>query len=74
MRISVIVIPGAKVTQIQQSIDGSLKVWLKSKPVEGAANKELISFLAGFYKVKKNDILIISGLTSRNKIVEVREA
>ena len=61
-------------TQIQQSIDGSLKVWLKSKPVEGAANKELISFLAGFYKVKKNDILIISGLTSRNKIVEVREA
>jgi len=35
------------------------------------ANKALIGVLSEYYKVKKSDIRIIAGGTSRNKIVEV---
>lgn len=72
MQLNVKVIPSAKVQQIQRGIDGALKVWLKSKPVDGQANKELIEVLSDYYKIKKYDIHIVSGLKSRNKIIEIK--
>lgn len=71
MKISVRVVPNAKMEKNQENVDGSLKVWLKSKPVDGRANEELIEALAKYYKVKKNDIMILKGHTSRNKVVEI---
>lgn len=46
-----------------------LKVRLKSPPVEGRANKELIEVLSKGLGIPKKDIEIISGKTSRNKLV-----
>lgn len=51
--------------------DGTLKVKLTAPPVEGKANEALIELLATHYDVPKNKIKIISGLTSKNKIVEI---
>jgi len=48
-----------------------LKIKIKSPPVDGKANKELISFLADTFKVKKSAILIISGHNSKEKTVKI---
>lgn len=72
-KINIKVIPGAKVEQIQESFDGSLKVWVRGKPVEGEANKSLILLLSKHFDVPKSSIRIVSGLTSRNKVIEIIE-
>ena len=50
----------------------TLKVKLTSPPVEGKANKELIEVLAKAFGIAKKDIEIISGQSSKNKIVKLR--
>ena len=44
------------------------KVGLKEKPIEGEANKELQRFLS---KELKKRVRIVSGLRSREKMIEV---
>ncbi|MDH4028392.1 MAG: DUF167 domain-containing protein [Nitrospirota bacterium] len=48
-----------------------LKVRLTSPPVEGRANKELIEVLAKEFGIPKKDIEIISGESSKRKIVRL---
>ncbi len=48
-----------------------LKVKLTSPPVEGKANKELIEILAKEFKITKKNVEIISGKTSKNKVVRL---
>lgn len=62
--------PNSKQQSIEEQPDGSLKVYLKSPPVDGKANQELIVLLAKKFKVSKSAIGIKSGLSSRNKLVE----
>jgi uncharacterized protein (TIGR00251 family) len=71
MKISIKVIPSAKVEQVQPALDGSLKVWLRAKPKEGEANRALIKLLSKHFDIPKSQIDIVSGITSRNKIVEI---
>ncbi len=49
----------------------ALKVKLTSAPVEGKANKELVALLAKELGIKKRDIEIVSGETSKNKVVKL---
>jgi len=49
----------------------SLKVKLTSPPVDGKANKELIALLSKELKVRKKDIEIVSGQSSKNKVVKI---
>lgn len=70
MRVTVKVIPSAKIEQVQLALDGSLKVWLRARPKEGEANKALIKLLSKHFDVPKTSINIVAGLNSRNKIVE----
>ncbi len=44
-----------------------IEIELKEKPVEGRANKELISFLSEFFGISSRDIKIIYGEKSREK-------
>jgi uncharacterized protein (TIGR00251 family) len=53
--------------------DGTVKIRLTAPPVEGKANQGLIEFLANVLEVKPAKIEIISGLTSRDKIVTVMD-
>jgi len=46
-----------------------LKVRIASPPVEGAANEALIDFLADLLDVKKSQVELVSGHTSRSKQV-----
>lgn len=48
---------------------GELRIKLRSRPVEGAANRELVSALAGALGVPRSEITIEAGLAGRAKIV-----
>jgi len=50
-----------------------ITIYLRSKPERGKANKELVERLASYFEVSKGKVQIISGLTSRNKVVEIRD-
>lgn len=63
--------PNSKQQQIIEEPDGSLTIRLKSPPVDGKANAELIKLLAEKFEVRKSAIVIKSGVSSRNKLVEV---
>jgi uncharacterized protein (TIGR00251 family) len=45
----------------------ALKLRLTTPPVDGKANKAVISFLAKFLKIPKTAVVIQSGLRSRTK-------
>jgi len=63
--------PNSKQQAIEESADGSLTVYLKSPPVDGKANKELMELLAEKFDVPKSQIRIKLGLSSRTKLVEI---
>lgn len=71
MRISVKVKPNSKRPHIEMEADGSLTVYVKSAPIEGRANEELIASLARRFGVPKSGVRVRSGLASRMKIVEI---
>lgn len=52
----------------------ALKIKLTAPPVEGAANRMCVEFLAKSLKVRKSDVEIIQGHSSRAKKVLVRSA
>jgi len=52
-------------------MDNILKVKLTAPPVGGAANEQLIELLAEKYGVRKSDITILRGETSRRKTVKI---
>lgn len=71
MKKSIKVKPNAKQSKVVYVEDGSLIVHLKSPPVDGKANRELITLLAKEFNVSKQSVKIKSGEGSRQKIVEI---
>lgn len=70
-KISVKVKPNSSQQRIEPLLDGGLQVWLKSPPVDGKANQELIEVLAAWWSVSKGKIQIKSGHNSRQKLILV---
>ena len=64
--------PRASQTIIRGEIDGCLKIALAASPVDGAANAELVRFIAGRLGVGRDRVAISAGLTSRNKVIAVK--
>ena len=67
----VFVAPRSATTKVLGLHDGMVKVALTAAPVEGAANKALVAFLAKMLGASKSSVTIIAGETSRKKIVSV---
>ena len=70
--LSVYVAPRASRTKCLGLHDGALKIALKAPPVDGAANAELVAFLAKQLGVPKRDVEIEQGQTNRRKRLRVR--
>jgi uncharacterized protein len=70
-RITVKVQPRAKVTRVAGRLGLAYRLQLAAPPVDGRANEECITFLAGMAGVAKSRVRILSGLTSRMKVVEI---
>ncbi len=63
--------PNSKLNKIVEEDDGSLTIKLKSPPVDGKANQELIKVLSKKFGVPKSYICIKSGASSRQKLIEI---
>lgn len=73
VRIRVRLTPRASRDEIVGMRDGALIVRVTAPPVEGAANEALVRLLARDLAVKRTGVRIVSGATSRTKVVEIIE-
>jgi uncharacterized protein (TIGR00251 family) len=69
--LSVRIQPRASKNEIIRREDGGFKIRLTAPPVDGAANEALVRFLADILHVAKSQVEIVSGQTSRDKIIRV---
>ncbi|MDQ3706625.1 MAG: DUF167 domain-containing protein [Chloroflexota bacterium] len=67
--IRVFVAPRSSANKVMGEHNGAIKVALTAPPVEGAANKALVEFLAKLLGVPRSSISLVSGETSRQKTV-----
>jgi uncharacterized protein (TIGR00251 family) len=65
------VVPRASRNQIVGVHGDALKVRLTAPPVEGRANEALVAFLAQRLGVRKSQVEIVAGATSRHKMIRV---
>jgi uncharacterized protein (TIGR00251 family) len=63
--------PGASRTGFDGKHGDRLKVKLRERAVDGAANEALVQFLSEHYGVPKRSVRIAAGLKSRLKRVEI---
>lgn len=71
MKYNVVVKPGSKKGPLIEETPDGLVVYLRERPVEGAANQALIKLLAKHFDVSKSQVAIKVGTTGRHKIVEI---
>ena len=63
--------PNARTSSLRQVEDGSWLAQLKSAPVDGKANDELIALVAEHFHCRKAAVVIKSGISGRKKLVKV---
>ncbi len=63
--------PGASKNQIVGVEEDALRIRINAPPVQGKANKMLIQFLAKHLAIKRNQVEIISGHSSRIKTIRL---
>jgi uncharacterized protein (TIGR00251 family) len=73
IRFSVHLQPRASKNEIAGLHGGALKVRLTAPPVEGVANEALIDFLSQSLDIPRRNVCIVSGFSSRNKVIEASE-
>lgn len=64
--------PSAKKDSVDGVYGDCLKISLTKPPEDGKANQGLIKFLADKLGVKKSDVIIVNGRTTKHKVVLVR--
>jgi hypothetical protein len=69
--LSVRVTPRAKRNTVTKMEDGSLKVYVTAPPEDGRANEAVVEAIAEWLGVKRRQIEIVTGATSRNKVVRL---
>ena len=70
--IKVKVIPNSKFEVLQKINPTGYKLKVKEKAIGGRANMAVISALSSYFNVKRANIRIIKGATSKDKIIEIR--
>jgi uncharacterized protein (TIGR00251 family) len=65
--------PNARTQSLAQGDDGVWLAQLKSPPVDGKANAELIALLADHFDCRKADITIKAGAGGRMKLVTIKD-
>lgn len=66
--------PRASKSRVLAERDGELEVALKAPPIDGAANDELLQFVAKKVGVARSRVTLERGETSRHKVLRLRAA
>jgi len=64
--------PGASRNGFAQVLKDAIKLRITSPPVEGKANKNVVSFLAKSFGVSKTAVIIEAGATTKRKRVRIK--
>ena len=73
VRFSVRLQPRASRNEIVGLQGSSLRIRVTAPPVDGLANEALIDFLSDSLGVSRRNVCIVTGQSSRTKVVEVSE-
>ena len=71
MKISVKVKLRAKTERVEKIDDRHFSVFVNAMPVDGRANLAVVRALADYFDVAPSNVQIISGMTSKQKVVEI---
>lgn len=63
--------PNARESVLAQNSDGTWQAGIKSPPIEGRANQELVALVARHLKLPKARVTIKSGASGRIKLVHI---
>ena len=70
--IQVRVKPNARASLLEEKEDGTWAAQVKSPPVGGKANEELIALVAKYFDCRKADVSIKAGASARLKLVQIK--
>jgi len=70
-RLTVKVHPRARRSAVTGRLGEAWKLDLTAPPAEGKANEECVRYLAELLRVPRARVRIVTGLTSRTKVVEI---
>jgi len=71
MRINVKAKPNSHQEHVEKIDDSNFEISVKEPPVQGMANKAIVKALSDYFNVHHGRVRIVSGYTSRNKIIEI---
>jgi uncharacterized protein len=66
--------PNARSSSLEQGVDGVWVAKLKSPPVDGKANRELIALVASRFQCPKSAVAIKAGASARLKVLVLERA
>jgi uncharacterized protein (TIGR00251 family) len=69
--IQVKVKPNSRASLFEQREDGTWLAQIKSPPIDGKANEELIALVAKHFECRKSAVSIKSGVSGRMKLVRI---
>ncbi|OGZ85565.1 MAG: hypothetical protein A2599_01720 [Candidatus Staskawiczbacteria bacterium RIFOXYD1_FULL_39_28] len=73
MRINVNAKPNAREEKVEKIDEQNYVVSVKEPPIKGKANEAIRNALAVYFKIGSSRVKIVSGYSSRNKIVEITQ-
>lgn len=63
--------PNSRTSLLEERDDGTWLAQIKSPPVDGKANEELIALVAKHFRCRKSDVSIKAGASGRVKLVRI---
>ncbi len=61
---------GAREEKVEKIDETHYRVWVKEPPEKGRANKAIEKAIAEFLDIPKSRVALVSGATSKRKVVE----
>jgi len=71
LKLKIYVQPNASRSEVIGLHADAIKIKIKAPPVDGAANEEVIRFLAEYCGVAKKSVHLLHGETGRHKLIEI---
>ena len=71
MKIFIKAKPNSREEKIEKVDETHYVVFVKEPPIKGKANEAIRNVLAVYFKTSSSNVRIVSGFSSRNKIVKI---
>jgi uncharacterized protein (TIGR00251 family) len=65
--------PGSRTSELEERPDGTWLARVKSPPVDGKANQELVALIARHFALRRSQVSIKSGASARTKLVQIAD-